>query len=164
MPRVCTVCTSEPDVRQAIDAALIAGVPVTTISRRYSPLSATSITRHRGHLPATLAMAEAAKEVSRADDLLAQVDRLKNKAISLLLAAERAGDLKTALRGVAEARNCLELLLEVEGAIDRQPVVNIVVSSEWIALRGRLMHALQPFPEARLAVARQIEAGDEYRD
>jgi len=163
MPRTCSVCA---DSRRAeVDQALVSGVAVDEIARRYPPLSATSLRRHRAeHVSQTLAKAHEAKEVTRGDDLLEQVRQLRGKAVSLLLKAEAAGDYRTALAGIREARACLELLLEVEGEINRAPVVNIVLSSEWIALRGRLMHALQPFPEARLAVARQIEAGDEYRD
>ena len=170
MSRTCTICTLPADERQAIDTALIGGEPVSTIAARYCtidgrPLGRMSVQRHRDeHLPATLAKAASVKEEARADDLVEQLKQLRGKAIALLLAAERSGDLRTALAGVREARATIELLLEVEERIDRRPVVNLIVSSEWIALRGRLMHALQPFPEARLAVARQIEAGDEYRD
>jgi len=162
MPRACSTCQSEH--LEAINRELAANTAIPAIAALYR-VSTDSLLRHKAnHLPAAIAKAHAATEVSRGDELLGEVNRLKGKAISLLLKAEVAGDYRTALAGIREARSCLELLLEVEGEIDRAPVVNIVLSSEWIALRGRLMHALQPFPEARLAVARQIEAGDEYRD
>jgi len=160
MPRSCSVCA---DSRRAdIDKALVGGVAVDEISRRYPPLSATAIRRHRAHLPATLAKAEAAAEVSRADQLLDEVGKLKNKAISLLLAAERAGDIRTALSGIREARSCLELLLEVEGELNRAPQVNIVLSPEWARVRAVVVDALAPYPDARLAVAARlvdVEAG-----
>ena len=62
-----------------------------------------------------------AAETARADDLLDQVKALRNKSLSLMLAAEKSGDLRTALAGIREARACLELLAELSQAIDRRP-------------------------------------------
>ncbi len=168
MGRSCTVCALPQGQREEIDRALIAGEPVVRVASRYFTIDGKAfgrmaMQRHKDdHLPATLAKAEAAKEISRADDLLAQVEQLKRKAIALLLKAEAAGDYRTALAGVREARACLELLLEVEGEIDRTPVVNLVVNPAWIATRAALLDALHGYPEARTAVATRlmaIEAG-----
>jgi len=93
-------------------------------------------------------------------NLLDQVNKLKGKAVSLLLKAEAAGDYRTALAGIREARACLELLLEVEGELNRAPQVNIIMSAEWTRLRAVIIGALAPYPDARLAVAvRLVEAG-----
>ncbi len=158
MSRVCTICTSESTVRQEIDRALVGGEPVEQIARRYPPLSATSIRRHRaGHIGQTIAKAEAVKEAAHGDDLLDQVHRLKSKAVSLLLKAEAAGDFRTALSGIREARSCLEILLEVEGELNRATNVNVLIASpDWIATRGALLTALRPFPEARQAVVAEL--------
>ena len=152
MPRTCSVCA---DSRRAeVDQALVSGVAVDELSRRYPPLSATSIRRHRAeHLPATLAKAHEAGEVARAGDLLGQVRQLRGKAISILLQAERAGDLRTALMGVREARACVELLAEMEGELNRSQTVNVLIASpHWLETRNSLIAALRPFPEARAAV------------
>ncbi len=161
MPRSCSVCA---DTRLAlVDQALVSGVAVDEIARRYPPLSATSIRRHRAeHVSQTLAKAQEAGEVVRGDDLLDQVKKLKEKSLSLLLKAEAAGDYRTALAGIREARSCLELLLEVEGELNRNPVVNVILSSEWTRLRAVIIGALAPYPDARLAVAARlvdVEAG-----
>jgi len=156
MSRSCSVCA---DPRRAeVDQALVSGVAVDEIARRYPPLSATSIRRHRSeHIAAAIAKAEAVKEVARGDDLLDQVHRLKSKAVSLLLKAEAAGDFRTALAGIREARSCLELLLEVEGDLNRATNVNVLIASpDWIATRGALLTALRPFPEARQAVVAEL--------
>jgi hypothetical protein len=120
--------------------------------------------RHKAeHLPASLAKAEAAKETALADDLLGQVKALRNRAISILTKAEAAGDLRTALLGIREARSCVELLLEVEGELNRVPQVNILIAPQWIAVRTALMAALSDFPEARASVAQallQVDHGD----
>ncbi len=151
MPRSCSICTHAD--KPAINAALIANEPYRLIAERFGT-SAAALTRHKAeHLPATLAKAQDAKETAHADDLLAQVKALRNKSISILTAAEKAGDLRTALLGIREARACIELLAEMEGEIHRQPVVNLHISAEWIEVRTVLLRALQSHPEARTAVA-----------
>ena len=156
MPRACTVCTS-PD-RAAIDAALIGGGPFRGIARQFR-VSDDAVSRHRAeHLPEKLAQAEQARETAEATDLLKELKVLRAKAYSLLLAAERAGDYRTALAGVREARGCLELLAEVEGELDRRPTLNLTLSAEWLGVRAVLLEALRPYPEARVAVAGRLRA------
>jgi len=160
MPRACNVCQS-PDV-EGIDRELAANTAIPALAAKYR-VSQDSLLRHKqNHLPATVARAAAAQEVSRSDDLLAQVSQLKGKAISLLLKAEAAGDYRTALAGIREARACMELLLEVEGEISRNPQVNVVISPEWQRVRAVIIAALAAYPEARAVVASgllALEAG-----
>ncbi len=154
MPRPCAVCLHAE--RSAIDKALVAGEPVTRLSALFR-VSPDSLDRHKAnHLPAALAKAKEAGEVARADDLLRDVRALRSKAVALLLRAEREGDLRTALAGVSEARNCLELLAEMEGELDRRPVVNVLMMPEWVAIRAALLAALRPYPDARAAVAERV--------
>ncbi len=161
MPRVCTICSHSD--RAAIDAALVAGESYRTIAARYGP-SKTALIRHKAeHLPAKLAKAHEAKEVASADRLITELNGLKSKAVALLLAAERAGDLRTALSGVREARACIETLLEVEGEIDRRTQVNVLVANpEWLTLRTTIMHALTSHPAARDAVLEAITEADSH--
>ncbi len=155
MARQCLVCQHEQ--KAAIDRALAANTAIPALAALYR-VSSDSLLRHKAnHLPQAVARAEAAKEVTRGDDLLDQVHRLKSKAISLLLKAEAAGDFRAALGGIREARNCLELLLEVEGDLNRATNVNVLIASpDWIATRGALLTALRPFPEARAAVVAEL--------
>src|SRR5688572_392949 len=126
MPRVCTVCAHNE--RAAIDAALVGGEVFRTIAHRFA-LSEDALKRHKkDHLPAHLAKAQEAREVTQADNLLTEVRALRSKSYSILIAAERAGDLKTALMGVREARGCLELLAKLLGELDERPQVNVLVS------------------------------------
>jgi len=156
MPRQCTVCQHRE--RDAINRELAGNTAIPALAAKYR-VSEDALLRHKAnHLPAALAKAEAAREVSRADDLLAEVNKLKAKAIGLLLKAEVAGDYRTALAGIREARSCLELLLEVEGEINRAPQVNVVISPEWLALRRVIVHALAMHPEAQRAVVMALSA------
>jgi hypothetical protein len=155
MPRRCTVCT-HPD-RESIDEALVGGTALSALSAKYR-VSEDAVGRHKGnHLPAKLVMAQAAEEVTQADSLLDQVRDLQDKALDILAKAEEAGELRTALGAVREARGNLELLAKLLGELDERPQVNILVSPEWHSLRTKLLYALNPYPEARGSVLRALE-------
>lgn len=160
MPRTCTVCAHER--RSEIDSVLLTGGPLRTIADRWS-VSKTALIRHReGHLPAALAMAKEAEEVARADALLTQVRHLQSRTLRILDASENAGELRTALAAIREARGTLELLAKLLGEIDEAPRVNVLISAEWTSIRAAMVDALAPYPEARSAVAEgllRLEAG-----
>ncbi len=161
MPRTCSACTSEH--RESINRALVANEPLRDIAGRYGT-SKSSLERHKAeHLPAIMVKSQAAKETALAGDLLSQVQQLRDKAAAILDAAEQAGDLRTALLGIREARACVELLAEMEGELNRNPQINILIAPEWIAVRSLLMRALSDYPEARASVAAvllEVDRGD----
>jgi hypothetical protein len=120
-------------------------------------VSKSALERHKaGHLPAHLAKAKEAGEVARADDLLSQVRHLQDRTLAILTTSEDAGELRTALAAIREARGNLELLAKLLGELDDAPKVNILVSAEWVAVRTSMMEALSPYPEARTAVAEAL--------
>lgn len=157
MPRKCTVC-QHPE-RETIDAALVAGDSLRDVAGRYR-ISKSAVERHKAeHIPARLAQAQDAQDAARADTLLAQVSELQGKALGILTKAESAGDLRAATAAIREARECLALLAKLTGELDERAQVNILVASpEWVALRSRLLVALEPFPDARMAVAGALDA------
>jgi uncharacterized protein YjgD (DUF1641 family) len=101
-------------------------------------------------------MAQAAEEVAQADTLLEQVGDLQERALDILDKAEEAGELRTALGAIREARGNLELLAKLLGELDERPVTNILVSAEWVSVRTAMMEALDPYPQARVAVAGRL--------
>ena len=152
MPRVCSVC-SHTD-RAVIDKTIVlAQLPYRRVASLYA-VSEQAIRRHRAeHLPSKLADAQAVSRTVEAVDLLAELTELREKAMSLLLQAERAGDIRSALAGIREVRSTLELYAEIQGELDRRPTLNLLtVAPEWIQVRASLMTALIPWPEARSAV------------
>ncbi len=157
MPRVCTVCTHPR--RHEIDECLVSGQSNRGIAKRIG-LDDAAVFRHRNaHLPAEVAKAHEAREVARADDLLAQVRGLHDRALALLDRAERDGKTRDALLAIREAASTLRLQGEVLGQIQSAAQVNvaIVASPEWTGLQARIVAALAPFPDARAAVAAAIE-------
>jgi hypothetical protein len=155
VPRSCTVC-EHPD-REAIDEALVGGASNRSVAS-LNDVSEAAVRRHKAnHLPAKLVMAQAAEEVAQADTLLGQVRSLQQRALDILDKAEEAGELRTALGAIREARGNLELLAKLLGELDDRPQINVLVSPEWLELRAVIVGALDPHPEARGAVLAAIE-------
>ncbi len=155
MPRRCTVC-DHPE-SHGIDEALVTGAPYRSVARRFE-LSESAVYRHKTeHLPAHLLKAREVEEVAQADHLLEQVRNLQAHALNILERAEKAGDLRTALAAIYQARGNLELLGKLAGELDERPVVNLNVSPEWLELRAVIVGALEPHPAAHGAVLRALE-------
>jgi hypothetical protein len=158
MPRRCTVCDHLE--RHSIDEALVTGAPYRSVAKRFE-LSESAVYRHKTeHLPAHLSKAREAEEVAQADDLLEQVRNLQAHALNILERAEKAGDLRTALAAISQARGNLELLGKLAGELDERPVVNLNVSPEWLELRTVIVGALEPHPAAHRAVLWALESVD----
>ncbi len=156
MPRVCTICTHEQ--RAAVERALMDGNAVPALAALYR-VSEDALHRHKTHhLPARLARAQEATEAAEADDLLAQLQDLHRRTLTILNRAERKGELRTALSAIRECRGNLELLAELSGELDRRAQVNVLVAPEWLTIRAMLMEALQDYPEARVAVTGHLMA------
>jgi hypothetical protein len=155
MPRSCTVC-EHPD-RETIDRALVGGASNRSAASLYD-VSEAAVRRHKAnHLPASLVMAQAAEEVAQADSLLEQVRGLQSRAYGILDKAEEAGELRTALGAIREARGSLELLAKLLGELDERPVFNLHLNAEWIEVRTAIVQALGPHPQARDAVLTALE-------
>jgi hypothetical protein len=155
MSRRCTVCDHLKS--HSIDEALVSGTPYRSVAKRFG-LSESSVYRHKTeHLPAHLLKAKEVEEVAQADDLLDQVRHLQIHALDILERAEKAGDLRTALAAISQARGNLELLGKLAGDLDERPVVNLNVSPEWLELRAVIVGALEPHPAAHRAILRALE-------
>jgi hypothetical protein len=156
MPRRCTVC-DDPE-RHGIDEALVSGAPYRSVAKRFE-LSESAVYRHKvEHLPAQLLKAREVEEAARADDLLDQVRDLQAHALDILERAEKAGDLRTALAAISQARGNLELPGKLAGELDERPQVNVLVSPEWLKLRAVIVGALEPHPAAHRGVLRALES------
>jgi hypothetical protein len=154
--RPCTIC--QHPKRDEIDKLLApSDANFAAISRQFAGISEDALKRHtESHIAASLVKAEDIKEVTEANALLADIRSLREKATTILEKAETAGDLKTALLGIREARGCIELLAKVEGQLDDRPQINITLNAEWIELKTRIVATLKPYPEALEAVRNAI--------
>ena len=157
MGRPCTVC-SHKDVDE-INSLLLCSDSYRDIARQFA-LSKDALARHKeSHIPELLSKSadlKAEVESTQGNQTLAEVRELKVTALEILAVAQGAGDLKTALMGIREARSCLELCMKAEGQIKDGPQITIVSNPEWIELRTLVINALEPYPEAREAVVYAI--------
>jgi hypothetical protein len=103
---------------------------------------------------------EAAETISGrlelAGDFFDQLKILRERAAMALEKAEGAEDLKTILQAVKELREMVKLWAELEGKLQAQPQVNILMDPQWTDLRTKITMALDPFPEAKEAVVLAI--------
>ncbi len=160
MPRKCTIC--HHDDREAIDAALVTREPFRHIAAQHG-VSTSALVRHSDdHIPAELTKAQEAADAARADSLLAQVVDLRDKALGVLTKAESSDDLRAAIAAIREARGCVELLAKLAGELQNAPTINLVLSAEWITDQAAILTALQPHPDARLAVAAALAASSPH--
>ncbi len=151
MPRQCSVCTHAS--LHAIDTALVAGTALRDIAGQFG-LSKSAVERHAAeHLPQLLTQAKADEGVAHALDVLAQLKQINASSVAILAEARRAKDGDLALKAVDRIHRQIELQAKLLGDLDERPVVNVLLSPEWAQLRGQLVAALAPFPEARVAVA-----------
>ena len=129
MPKQCPVCVHSE--RQDIEKALLGSETLHQITQRYG-VSRRSLFNHKhNHLPATLLKAQEAQEIVMADSLIDQLKQLHLKALELLDKAEAAGDLRTALQGIREARGCLELFLKAFEAANLEARVSKLENKVW---------------------------------
>ncbi len=155
MGRSCTVCT-HPE-RRDIDKALAAGGNVREMSALFR-VSEDALSRHkRDHLPAVLVKAQEEEDVRAALDVVRQLRTINGAALTVLKEARDAGDGDLALKAIDRIHRQIELQAKLLGELDERPTVNIIVSPAWIALRGTIVAALAPYPEARLALAEVLD-------
>lgn len=163
-PAVCSICTHDSSAE--IDKQLVAGVPYRQIATRYG-VTVTSLFRHRGaHLSPALCALQAQTETDNQTTLVDRIEALIERGEHLFAGAAKSGQHTQALGTLRELRNLLELLGKADGTLAKAPTVtiNLMASSEWLAVRAALLDALQPHPAARAAVSARLlllEAGDD---
>lgn len=150
----CKVC-AHPD-RAEIEAAIVGGLSNVQAGKRWG-VSKDSIRRHKdGHLSPALRAVAAGRETAGAVKALDRLEALYAQASSVLEAANSEGKASLSLAAIKELRGIVELLARLTGELDERPtvqVLNVAASPEWDALRGVVLGALRPYPEAGRAVA-----------
>jgi hypothetical protein len=85
---------------------------------------------------------------------------LRDTALSILREAQARQDPKTALAAVATAAAVLDRLARLvprDGTGATAPA--LAASPEWVTVRGAILAALAPYPDARVAVAEALSTG-----
>jgi hypothetical protein len=154
MPMVCTICTSKH--KESVNTALVDGASKRRIATQHG-FSESAVRRHAAaHLPTAMVKAQDAADVAHGDDLLAEISDLQADARRIGHNAEQAGDARTALAAVGQLVKIVELLARLRGEIDDRPQVNLFMSPQWTAALQVVLVALEPYPDARIAVADRL--------
>lgn len=158
MPRRCTICTHPQ--RREIELAVAAKRPFRDIASRYG-ITKTSLARHvsAGHVTAAVLQRSREREQRLAEDVLDQLQALRDRALAMLDQVEDRGDARSWAAVAREVRGCLELQAELLGQLRRGVGVQVGVvfgSPAWQRLSAALVEALAPYPDARAAVVRVL--------
>jgi hypothetical protein len=155
MSRSCTVCAHQE--RHSIDKALVAGTALRDIAGQFQ-LSKSAVERHHAeHLPAALVEAAGAEATRQALDVLQQLKHINAAALTVLRDARAAGDGDLMLKAIDRVHKQVELQAKLLGDLDDRPQINVLVTPEWQQVRAQILAALDPYPEARFAVAGALQ-------
>jgi hypothetical protein len=154
VPQVCTVC-SHPESFAINEAIVVEKRSNRAIACQFG-VGRMAVQRHREHVPELLVKASQAMEIAEADDLLARVEELYEEARRVLEAAKGTEDHRVVLAAIDRAGRQLELLAKLRDELNERPVVNVLVSPQWVAIRTAMMDALEPYTAARVAVAEKL--------
>lgn len=175
----CTICNHSQRVE--IDKALISGATYREIAQRFG-VSRDALYRHRknGHIAEQIAKAAKKKEIKQAKEIVAAVEKKERKEtadVDKLLGIVEGllgeclrmvkgaveGDENTKLRAVREARETAKLLLEVQGELAANPVINItLIETQLNDIRALVLGDLCPVCQA--AVAERLKARKQQRE
>ena len=175
MPRQCSIC-SHPQ-KAEIDRAVLRGEGgYRVISKRFG-ISISALFRHRRHHlvkqlarglageqtdPYAMELAQQkraadAEHKERAIDTVAQLRAINAACLEVLKQAREDGKPIVLLHAVDRIARQIELQARILGDIQEGPTVNVAVLPEWHGIRQRLLEALRPYPQARLAVAEALK-------
>ena len=98
-------------------------------------------------------------------DIVKQLRAINAASVAILHEARQAGNTETALKAVDRVLRQIEFQARLLGELDA-PQVNVLLAPEWVSIRGMVLSALGPYPEARAAAAQQLltlEASNGHR-
>ncbi len=154
MGRTCLICRHEE--REEIELAIIDKIPYERIAAEYGP-SIASISRHKEHMAERIAKVDHARDIASGGTLLQRLEDLETHAKRIGQAAEEQDRLSIALQANREQQRIIEILLKVAGELKNQTEVNITISPEWIQLRSVIFKVLENYPEAKAALAAELQ-------
>ena len=154
MPKKCTICFHEN--RAQIEKDIQEGkLSYRAIGAKYG-FSVAPVQGHKRHMGEKLEVTEKLREVANTDTLCDEIITLKERAYGILNKAEKAQHLSVAISAVREIRGVLELLGKISGDV-RTRTVSIHLNPQWIQIRGAVVTALRPYPDALEAFTTAID-------
>lgn len=160
MPGKCSICYHPQ--REEIEKALLSGASFRETGKRFN-VSWQAVGRHQrdGHITSTLIQSKRATEIAQGDNLLSEISNLKKRGLKLLSQAEEEKDIRGACAALKECRGIFELLGKMSGELQAGRTVNntqnVFNAPVFLEFQNTIMKALEPYPDARIAVAQALE-------
>lgn len=150
MPRRCSIC--DHDARDEINRELAAGGAIGTIAAVFGA-SPDALKRHKANhfMPAQRDRLASDPELAHVD-VLSEMRTLYRRMGEFLAKAEAADDWPAVKAFHSEARKDLELLAKLTELLGPETAVTVNIAIDQRAQRV-ILAALEPFPDARVAVA-----------
>ena len=135
-------------------------ISIVAISRKYG-VSAPALYRFLRNLPKHVQDIRTAAEVERGERILKLVVFLQDKLLGILASAEKSGIDATSISAIRACLDNLQFHAKLTGKVpvDAAAVnvqINFLQLPEWTAFKRVLFTALQPFKDARIAVAKAM--------
>lgn len=168
MGQTCSIC-SHPE-RAKIDASLIAGEAYRSIAKQFA-CSEASMYRHKRNCVQAVIQSvkqhrveQAAQVVEEAEErqphfvwnALAEMEWLHRQVRLVYDEARAEKDHGSSLKALGEARQQMKLFSELLSGQEEGGRAQL--EEEWLNVREAIFEALEPYPEARRAVARALLA------
>lgn len=154
----CSVCKRK-DVEK-INHDLFSGqYTQIQVAEKYK-ITPSTICRHKAHTRTQLIQAG---EATPRDQMSAiqRVNELDKEADRILKNARKKGDNTTALRALKEMRELISLAARLNGELNQNVIHNhLHISPEWAVLRGVILKALEPYPDARKALLTALQTNN----
>lgn len=159
MPQKCSICIHPQ--RAEIEKALLAGESLRDVAGRCPasrPVSRSALHRHmQEHLSERLVKAAEEEDLAEALDVVRQLKAINAATLEILQQARAEKKHSISLRAVDRVQKQIELQAKLLGDLQDGQTVNVAVLPEWHGIRETILDALEPFPEARMAVARALK-------
>lgn len=97
------------------------------------------------------------RSTEQAIDAVAQLKAINAACLEVLKQARADGKPSILLKAVDRIARQIELQARLLGQIQEGHTINVAVLPEWHGIRQRILEALHPYPDARLAVVRALQ-------
>ncbi len=150
-PGYCSVCSHEDALE--INEKLILDRWSNRRTATHYGSSEPSMRRHKEHIPALLARVAKRENLAVAEEIVEEIKNLKEEARDILIEARDIANSELALKAMARIESQLELQSKVLQIIKTQPQINILSIPEVAQSIEVMGRALDPFPDAQIALA-----------
>ena len=103
-----------------------------------------------------------ARPIRAGESIIERLRALNREASEILAEARTAGQRRDAIAAIRALSDLIELEARLLGELDERPQQNVQIAiaqtPEWARIREAIATALEPYPEARMALSAALES------